>query len=411
MEIDLLLILKDRDGEPHCQKPVTFSDETTIKELSLAINSFWSIHQDYQELFHNGKQIISLKSTLKETGVKDNDEIVIKHSQLDIWNAYANRVEVFKNAQISETRKDSAENAQRFYDKLLGSSFFTVYPNFDIAVTKLHKPISKYLDKHTRWIQNAAKNFFALSMFKGQNPEIEFEETNDGSRSAVICKVTVNSITHKYRIKTNHNAGESGQAIRWNRDLIEFYCYKFLESIGLGPKVVFIPNIVASKPILYIGSEWLGHFRSFNSTEQVNTTEVTRTVVQIHFLAVFLSLGDMHEENFGMNANSDPIILDFMMSNYGDPQHKFLHENKIINSMRARDILENCDSTVRLQIAKDAIQNWNLMEKLSEVLELMNKEKENFGRDKLDFDKQARDLEEYVERVRSNIQNLYHSTM
>ncbi|CAD6198018.1 unnamed protein product [Caenorhabditis auriculariae] len=181
-------------------------------------------------------------------------------------------------------------------------------------------------------------------MFKGLNPAIEFEETNDRTRSAVICKVIVNSITHKYRIKTNHNAGESGQASRWNLDLIELYVYKLLESIGLGPKIVFIPNCVASTSILYIGSEWLAHFQSFNSTEQVTTTEVSHAVVQIHFLAVFLSLGDMHEENFGINASSDPIILDFMIN-------------------------------------------------------------------KLDFDKKTRDLEEFVENVRLNIQDLYHSKL
>ncbi|CAD6198016.1 unnamed protein product [Caenorhabditis auriculariae] len=77
MEIGLLLILQDQDGLSHGQKPVTFTDETTIKELSKAINSFMCIHQDYQELYHNGKQIISLNSTLKQIGVKDGDEILI----------------------------------------------------------------------------------------------------------------------------------------------------------------------------------------------------------------------------------------------------------------------------------------------------------------------------------------------
>lgn len=95
-----------------------------------------------------------------------------------------------------------------------------------------------------------------------------------------------------------------------------------------------------------------------------------------------------------------------MMSNYGDPKHKFLHEDNIICSIRARDILYNCDSTTRLQIAKDAIRKWNLMDKLGEVLELMDKEKEDFGRKKLRFDKKTRDLEEFVEKVRSNIQDL-----
>ncbi|CAB3402095.1 unnamed protein product [Caenorhabditis bovis] len=385
-------------------KRIELDPQIQVDDLVKKIESLTNILPKFQEIKFRGDELPDVERPLQD--IKFAEELVVKHSHLGHWNAYLNRVEEFKNAQVKKTKKSSAESAQRFYDLLLGSSFFTVYPNFDIAVTKHHKPISKYLDKHTYWIQNAARNFFALSMFKGQNPEIEFEETNDGTRSAVICKITVNSITHKYRIKTNHNAGECGQASRWNLDLIELYCYKLLDSIGVGPNIVFIPNCVASKTILYIGSKWLADFQSFNSTEEVNTTEISHAVVQIHFLAVFLSLGDMHEENFGINESCHPIILDFMMSNYGDPKHKFLHEDNVIRSIRAREILHNCDSTTRLQIVKDAIRKWNLIDKLGEVLELMCKEKEDFGLKMLDFDKKIRDLEEFVEKVRSNIQDL-----
>lgn len=119
-------------------------------------------------------------------------------------------MEEFRNAQVSQTKKIFAESAQKCCDLLRKSSFFNVYDTFAIAFTKHHGPIGKYLDRHTRWIKNAAENFFTLSMFKGQNPVFEFEETNDGSRAAVICMITVKSITHKYRIKTNHNAGATG---------------------------------------------------------------------------------------------------------------------------------------------------------------------------------------------------------
>ncbi|ULT83922.1 hypothetical protein L3Y34_012902 [Caenorhabditis briggsae] len=134
-------------------------------------------------------------------------------------------------------------------------------------------------------------------MFEGQNPEIEFEITNDGTRLENICKITVNAITYKYKIKANHGAGGNNKASRWDLDIIELYCFKLLESIGI----------------------------SINSTEQIDTTEATHAVVHVHFLAVMLSLDDIHEEIFGFNANSDPIIMDFMMSNYRDLQNIFLY--------------------------------------------------------------------------------------
>lgn len=56
-------------------------------------------------------------------------------------------------------------------------------------------------------------------------------------------------------------------AMRYNLDLLELFCYKFLEAIGAGAKVLFIPNCVSSKSILYIGSEFLPQFRTFRSID------------------------------------------------------------------------------------------------------------------------------------------------
>ncbi|UMM43166.1 hypothetical protein L5515_018754 [Caenorhabditis briggsae] len=145
---------------------------------------------------------------------------------------------------------------------------------------------------------------------------------------------------------------------------------------------------------------------SINSTEQIDTTEATHAVVHVHFLAVMLSLDDIHEEIFGFNANSDPIIMDFMMSNYRDLQNIFLYNDYIIFSTRARDVLFKCDSTTRLQIAEDAIRKWNFMDKLGEILELINKETVDFGLRHSDFDKKKRNSDEFVENVGFNILEL-----
>jgi hypothetical protein len=80
----------------------------------------------------------------------------------------------------------------------------------------------------------------------------------------------------------------------------------------------------------------------------VDSTEVSHALVQIHFLAAFLSLGDMHEENFGLNGHSNPIIVDFMMSNYGDPKDRFLRREDTIRSLSCKAILKECASDKRL---------------------------------------------------------------
>ncbi|ULT83923.1 hypothetical protein L3Y34_012902 [Caenorhabditis briggsae] len=101
-------------------------------------------------------------------------------------------------------------------------------------------------------------------MFEGQNPEIEFEITNDGTRLENICKITVNAITYKYKIKANHGAGGNNKASRWDLDIIELYCFKLLESIGVGPKTVIIPKCGASEPLFYIGNELLADFHQLD---------------------------------------------------------------------------------------------------------------------------------------------------
>lgn len=65
----------------------------------------------------------------------------------------------------------------------------------------------------------------------------------------------------------NYFLTQSVSAIRFNLDLIELYLYKLLESIGVGAKIIFIPNCVASKSIIYIASEWISDLKTFHSTE------------------------------------------------------------------------------------------------------------------------------------------------
>lgn len=131
-------------------------------------------------------------------------------------------------------------------------------------------------------------------------------------------------------------------------------------------------------------------------------------IVQIYFLTVFLSLGDMHDDNFGLTADSSPIIVDFMMSSFRDPKAVFLKGNKILHfsDPSFSGLLDKCSSTERLRIAKESLRMWDFEPKLDDVLKQMDQEKLRFGRQCLNFEKKTKELEEFVARVKSDIHEL-----
>ncbi|KAI6188290.1 hypothetical protein M3Y98_00339000 [Aphelenchoides besseyi] len=92
----------------------------------------------------------------------------------------------------------------------------------------------------------------------------------------------------------------------------------------------------------------------------VDASVLSRCVVQIQFLAVYLSLGDMSAFNFGSNNHSNPIIVDFMMSDYVDPKPKFLNDANTFaaSAGECNAMVDKISSADRLNIAKTSIEEW-----------------------------------------------------
>ncbi|KAI6201588.1 Ubiquitin-like domain-containing protein [Aphelenchoides besseyi] len=168
-----------------------------------------------------------------------------------------------------------------------------------------------------------------------------------------------------------------------------------------------------SKSIIYIGSELLPKLLSFNSLDlqRIDASVLSRCVVQIQFLAVYLSLGDMSAFNFGSNNHSNPIIVDFMMSDYVDPKPKFLNDANTFaaSAGECNAMVDKISSADRLNIAKTSIEEWQRVSKLEEALKLMDKEESDFGRNHLEFEKKTADLKEFVRKVTSNVEALLNS--
>ena len=70
------------------------------------------------------------------------------------------------------------------------------------------------------------------------------------------------------------------------------------------------------------------------------------------------------------------------------------------------ELLINCSSAERLQIAEESLRIWDFEHKLDEVLKQMNEQKLCFGQQHLDFEKKTKDLEEFVAKVKSDVHKL-----
>lgn len=84
-----------------------------------------------------------------------------------------------------------------------------------------------------------------------------------------------------------------------------------------------------------------------------------RSLVMFHFLAAFLSLGDMHDGNFGREGDFEtdqvpkPMIHDFMMSEYTDPGAKFLNASNFLRFIN----LETGQFTPKIPYFKRSLKN------------------------------------------------------
>ncbi|CAI5456120.1 unnamed protein product [Caenorhabditis angaria] len=300
--MQFLVVLKDHIDVTHKQYEMEFTTETTMAQMKDEIASLFDVPSQYQRLFHeNGNPIgrADLNGPISQMGLHHMDVLVVTHGQLEMWITYTDLVRDFANCQYSASKQTIAETAMDHFNSMSKGKLFSGYSAFYKEFSKLHAPISKYLDKQTKWIKAAACSYFKLSMFRGQNPKLKFEPTFDGSRSAVVCIVNLESAERKFRIKTNHDAKVSSTAASFNINLIEMFLYKLFESINIGSKITFIPNCVLSKSIIYIASEWIPNLKTINDIHEDDLGNLTEEIVQLHFLAVFLTLGDLHEENFG----------------------------------------------------------------------------------------------------------------
>ncbi|CAB3405650.1 unnamed protein product [Caenorhabditis bovis] len=324
MELSLILNLQDHEGSSHRKKPLNFDKETSVEQLSKAINSLWNIDEKYQELFFNGQQILSLKSTLQDIGVKDDDEIVVKHADLPWWNEYKRCVE-----QVLKQRSDKVEMAKeavQYYERLTKSGFFYVYAQFNIFRSQNHTKVAAWTDGDVGLIRKATEQYFHnLHDQKRGNEDSKFtcyfeeRDADLGGRptnTLAFVQIHGEDSVSKYNIKCHHydpKGSSSGKV----PDVSEFYCYKLLSSIGVCPKSHIIPPCISTgtKTSTYIATQWDDRFELLENVIDGNSL-CADVVVQLVMLRVLLFISDLHEQNCGRwKGTQHAAIVDFAPTN------------------------------------------------------------------------------------------------
>uniref|UniRef100_A0A914DHP9 Uncharacterized protein n=1 Tax=Acrobeloides nanus TaxID=290746 RepID=A0A914DHP9_9BILA len=138
------------------------------------IKSLWKIDEQYQRLFHNGNQILRLNSSLKKIGIKNDNEIIVKHGMLSIWEEFLSIVELVEGAQ-DFNKPGLAKKAIKNRNQLINANFFGAYSKFIPTEKNTRQVIAHFEDNDDTKIKDAASRFFDVMYENAENPQIKIE--------------------------------------------------------------------------------------------------------------------------------------------------------------------------------------------------------------------------------------------
>ncbi|CAJ0582616.1 unnamed protein product, partial [Mesorhabditis spiculigera] len=424
METVLVLVLHDAEGIRHRRKPEIFPNEMTIIELRKAINSLWGIDESYQELYHNGEEILALKSTLQQIGAKDQDEIVIKHSDLPLWGEYKRCVELVLKQHTAKVAY--AKEAVEHQELLTKSGFFKAYLQFNAYHSKNHPKVAAWTDGDVGLIRKAAEQYFRNLHDLGRGSEeskftcyFEARAEELGGRptnTLAFVQIHGEASVSKYNIKCHHY-GSKGASSGNVPDVSEFYCYKLLALIGVGPKSHIIPPSISTgtKTSAYIATKWDDRFELLENVKDNLRADV---IVQLGMLRALLFISDLHGQNCGRwKGTQKAAIVDFAPT--GDFEVYDNIKSKMMKTIPHKDwrkeyfaVKEQHDDSSWLKIAKVYFEQWDLANKIDLARDEFDPTKGILKELEIGFKKrQCRvsptdQLNEYIDTLRKNVELL-----
>ncbi|ULT99747.1 hypothetical protein L3Y34_000792 [Caenorhabditis briggsae] len=392
--------LQDHEGVVHREFRSTFSYQDTLYHLNGEVQSKLNIDRKYQELFLEGQRLGGFsEDKLQTLGLKHRSKVVVRHNMVASWKAFVDTFELARQASAQKQfirLERTVGQALGHLMPLVDAKLLVAYPQFDLIFRQFEGNFSRYMDQEYKFIESAAHKYF--SKVFADNPEcptlhIKCEKKGpeeDGVQGGLICYIMRSkSPIGKFYVK-EHMAHATGQ----HADLRELFVYKLLELIGVGPKVHFIPNVHYSSFGLYIGTEEVPSFRRADT----NGLEISSEVhAQRALLRRLLFVKDLHSKNYGLNGDGKLSIIDIQIKDFVQPEmvHKYLEGYQSWKGSKE----------IRIQVAKDCIQNWNLQENFERANTAISMQKELFKMHSVSY-KPSRNFDDYFVQINNNLNAL-----
>ncbi|CAJ0582431.1 unnamed protein product, partial [Mesorhabditis spiculigera] len=419
--------LRDDENRSHRSVKCKFEAQATVKCLRDVILSRFVIALDFQEIFDSSDRRIDwLIGPLENTGLRDGDILILKHAELLCWTLYKDCVDIVLKQRWDKAEK--ANEAVELHERLTISGFFDVYVEFNNFVIQNHTKVAAWTDGDVGLIRKATEQYFRNLQDQNRGNEDSkfvcyFEERDadlEGCSTSTLAFVQIHGedSVSKYNVKFHHY-GPKGGRLGQRPYVAEFYCYKLLALIGVGPKSHIIPPSMATgtETSPYIATKWNDSFELLENLTDENSLCVD-VVVQLVMLRVLLYISDLHERNCGRwKGTEHAAIVDFA------PRDNVMIYTNIKNELartfpdgRWRKqyyaVKNQHDDNSWLKIAKVYFDKWDLSNKIELAREELYPTEDllkglEIGVKKWQCqDSPTEELNEYIDTLRKNLEQL-----
>ncbi|CAI4220877.1 unnamed protein product [Auanema sp. JU1783] len=427
IEMLIFVTLNDHEDKSHDSLKLVFEDEATIEQLQDRILSNFRVAIDCQRIFDgNARRIDMLTGSLKNAGIQNADTLIVKHADLPWWNLYKDCVE--QVLQRCSNKVEIAKEAVQHHELLTESGFFKVYVQFNTFRRKNHTKVAAWTDGDVGLIRKATEEYFhnLHDQSRGNKDSkftCYFEERDEdlgGRPTNTLAFVQIHgedSIT-KYNVKCHHY-GPKGLSSGQVPDVSEFFCYKLLALIGVGPESHIIPPSISTgtKTSTYIATRWDDRFELLENVIDENSLSAD-VVVQLVMLRVLLFISDLHEQNCGRwKGTQSAAIVDFAPT--GDFQVYEDIKSRLITTFphngwkrQYSDVKNQHDDKSWLNIAKVYLDKWDLSNKIELAREQFDPTKGILKALEIGFKKRhfrvspTDQLNEYIDTLHKNLEHL-----
>ncbi|KAI6217767.1 hypothetical protein M3Y95_01195300 [Aphelenchoides besseyi] len=373
----LRIDLRDNEEKVHRAVKLKFQAKTTIEQLKEKIESVFHIAPEMQQIFDSDdRRIDLLVGSLEAAGIQDNEHLILKHADLNIWTEFNKDFDLAKK----HVDKKQEHKAKEYVKSAFEGS------------TEFNENYEPFLDCDDDQLENAAVLYF-LRLFKDDplkpSTQVVFSpKPNPGVQGGFICSVKRSEeILGNYFLKPHlgfSKMASGNQPV----DLCELLIYKLLYLVEIGPEVHFLPNAHTSPSGLYIATKEVPSFRIAGTK---NLVMPTSECYKLDILRAIFHLRDLYSNfnNYGLDGNDKLCIVDFHIGDY-----KISIRSSVVSDLRSKE---------RFEVYKTSMEEWKLAEVVKKADEEISCQKLQFKTD-LIASGASKNYTDYLEKISENIQ-------